>query len=555
MFKETTKEKQLDAFGSIPSILSGTTLNQYNNPVSWHNQFREHVLMAIDEKLFKELYDKNMGAPNSSVRTLLGMMIIKEGFGYSDIELYEQTRYNLLVRSALGLPNMNDQVPVESSYYSLRKRVVEHEKKAGLNLIEKIFDQVTSKQVIEFQVSGRSIRMDSKLIGSNIANYSRYEIIHQSIVLFYKSLNDASQSKLAESEQKHLALLSKEQGCKVVYRSTREEIKTQLEVLGTLLYSLLELFKGMQTEPYQTLQRIFKEQYQISLDQKPELMPKEKITSDSVQSPHDTDCSYRKKDGQTVKGYSANVSETCDEQTLNLITHVQVEKANTADNTFVEDAIEQSKEVLDQKIENVHADGAYNSQSNMTYCKKESINLYLTGIQGSEGRYDLEPDEQACLTITDNQTGEAIAAKQTKSGKWKIKTEQGTRYFGAKEIESCQLRKQIANLPSEIKYKRNNVEATIFQLSLHNRNNKTKYRGMIKQKIWATLRCLWINLVRIKNHVEQICQRTNKTAKNKTLNEPILNSFIYQPIQRLLSILNLFFSYPNRTSYNFFLKH
>jgi hypothetical protein len=541
MFKETPKEIQLDAFGSIPGILSGVTLTQYNNSNSWHNEFRTNVLNQIDEKLFKELYDKSMGAPNSSVRILLGMMIIKEGFGYSDVELYEQSRYNLLVRSALGLPNMSDQVPVESSYYSLRKRVVSYEKKTGVNLIEKIFDQVTSKQVIAFEVSGRSIRMDSKLIGSNIANYSRYEIIHQSIVLFYKSLSDAQQSKLSEPEQKHLSLLSKEQGCKVVYRSTREEIKTQLQVLGTLMNSLLELFKGMQTEPYQILGRIFQEQYQINQEQKIELMPKEKITSDSVQSPHDTDCGYRKKDTQSVKGYSVNVSETCNEETLNLITNVQVEKANTADNDFVEPAIEQSKEVLGQKIENAHADGAYNSQSNTTYCKEESINFYLTGIQGSEGRYDLKPTEQGGIAVTDNQTGEAIPVKQTKSGKWKIKTEQGSRYFGTKEIESCQLRKQIANLPSEIKYKRNNVEATIFQLSLHNRNNKTKYRGMIKQKIWATLRCLWINLVRIKNHMEQICQRTNKTAKNKTFNEQILIFFIYLPIQRIVSLLNIFF--------------
>lgn len=554
MFKETSKDIQLDVFGSIPGILSGRTLTQYNNPLSWHNQFREHVLSEIDEKLFKELFDKSMGAPNASVRILLGMMIIKEGLGYSDIELYEQCRFNLLIRSALGLLNMSDTIPVESSYYSLRKKVVDHERQSGINLIEKIFAQVTSKQVIAFEVSGHSIRMDSKLIGSNIANYSRYEIIHQSIVLFYKGLSHDQISKLSEAEKNHLAILSKEDGCKVVYRSTRDEIKIQLQALGTLIYELLELYKGMQSQSYQIISRIFKEQYKIVDQGKIELNPKEEITSESLQSPHDTDCAYRKKDTQSVKGYSANVSETCNEESLNLITHVQVEKANTADNTFVVPGIAESQKVLESKIENVHADGAYNSQTNTTYCKEESINIHLTGIQGAAGRYDLQITPENNVAVIDSQSGEAIPATQTKNGKWKIKTEQGSRYFGIKEIESCLLRKKIENLPAEIKYKRNNVEATIFQLSLHNRNNKTKYRGMIKQKMWATFRCLWINLVRIKNHLKQICQKTNKTVQNKILNVQIFKNCISLLTQTLLLALNVFFIRPKQKIFIFLKK-
>ena len=35
---------------------------------------------------------------------------------------------------------------------------------------------------------------------------------------------------------------------------------------------------------------------------------KEEISADSIQSPHDTDCHYRNKDGNQIKGYSMNVS-------------------------------------------------------------------------------------------------------------------------------------------------------------------------------------------------------------------------------------------------------
>ena len=70
----------------------------------------------------------------------------------------------------------------------------------------------------------------------------------------------------------------------------------------------------------------------------------------------------------------------------------------------------------------------------------------------------------------------------------------------------------------------------ILQIGFPLRNNKSKYRGLIKQKTWAYCRCLWINLIRILNFTKQICQRTFKTmeipAKEPFFGEDsILNHF------------------------------
>ncbi|ULB33997.1 hypothetical protein [Proteiniphilum propionicum] len=43
-----------------------------------------------------------------------------------------------------------------------------------------------STSSIHFKISGKSVRMDSKLIGSNIAWYSRFEIIHNTFRGFIK---------------------------------------------------------------------------------------------------------------------------------------------------------------------------------------------------------------------------------------------------------------------------------------------------------------------------------------------------------------------------------
>ncbi len=84
-------------------------------------------------------------------------------------------------------------------------------------------------------------------------------------------------------------------------------------------------------------------------------------------------------------------------------------------------------------------------------------------------------------------------------------------------IRTSKMRREMKGRPLEELHKRNNVEATIFQLSFSLRNNKSKYRGHIKQKMWACCRYLWINLVRILNFTKQICQRTFKTMELSAL--------------------------------------
>jgi hypothetical protein len=549
MFRKTQNGSQLNIFSSVSSMLQGSSYEQYSNDNAWHNMFRQQVLMRIDESIYKTLFAETMGAPNASVRILLSMMVLKEAFGWSDSQLFERCRFDLLVRSALGLFNINEPLPGESTYYLLRKRIHDYQRTSGKNLIEETFATITRGQVLDFDVSGRSIRMDSKLIGSNISWYSRYELIHQTIGLFYQSLGAAAKSKINTFDTATLTDIIAEQGNKVVYRSNREEINTRLQTLGALMYQLVNLFSEADSIHYPTLKRVFNEQFRMSETDQVSLRPKEEITSDSVQSPHDTDCSYRDKDGKKVKGYHYNLTETCDDGSLNLVTNVQVANASTPENGFLQPSVEETSRVLTHTPDNLHTDGAYNSQSNAAYCKDEQINFFLTGIQGAEGRYNLELTPQGLL-VTDTQTGESLMASQTKTGTWRIKTDNNYRYFKEEQIEACRMRKQIAQLPSSIKNRRNNVEATIFHFCFFTRNNKTRYRGIIKQTIWAHLRCLWINLVRIINHVGQICQRTCKMGEIIAQNAIFLlkidsNTNFYESFSILTQILYLFRMFLN----------
>lgn len=511
MFKKSSKEPQLDMFGNASSMLTQSSGQKFNDPAHWHNQFRQQVVDRIQEEPYKVLFSQTTGAPNASIRLLIGMMILKEAFGWSDSQLFEQCQFNLLTRGALGLVNINDALPSESTYYLLRKRIYEHCKQGGEDLLENTFGQITRQQVSQFEVNGRHIRMDSKLIGSNIAYFSRYEIIHQTLSMFYKSLNKKARSRLSASQQQQLKESLGEDPGKTVYRSTREEIQLRSQDIGSTIYQLLHAFTDQTGEAYKLLQRVFDEQYKVTEDLKVQLRSREEISSGSVQSPHDQDSAYRHKTDQKVKGYSVNITETISDESLSLITNVLVDRANVHDAEFVQPAITATRQVTGQQVEKAYLDGAYQSPDNDPFC--QDIDMVFTGIQGGQARYDLEMTPRG-LMVTDTQTGQCMQAsmakkiKNSKEDRWFIQTAGGRHYFNQQAIRASHLRRTLKHRTAEDIKKRNNVEASIFQLSYPLRNNKTKYRGLIKQKIWSYCRCLWINFIRIVKFSKQTCQRT-----------------------------------------------
>lgn len=524
MFKKSDEHKQLDAFSSPIEYLKDSTMNYYLKNDSWHNQFRKQVVMRVDESIFSVLYTELTGAPNASIRVLVGMMILKEAHGWSDEQMFENCNFNLLTRSALGLMTLEDAVPVASTYYLFRRNLVFYNKDNGVDLYKKCQEQITSCQILEFNVSGKQVRMDSKLLGSNIAWLSRYELIHETLRLFIAEREEFIFKKsMSKDEFSLIKSIQDETGNKVVYRSTKSEIDTRLIALGKLMYRFVVLFKSNNYGEYQTLKTVFEQQYSVSKDKMILPLENEKISAKSIQSPHDTDAHFRNKDGNKVKGYSANITETCDQPdedgkpVLNLITDTQVEVVSSQDNSYLKTALTNTQEILPNNIEKVYTDGAYNSVENQEYCQNNDINLLLSAMQGATPRYDIVLDEQDnnCLIVTDNKTGNTTQAQQVKTRKdptlkkWKIKTEEGAyRYFDMESVRAATLRQKLKDIPIQETNIRNNVEATIFQLGYHYSNDKSRYRTLAKHKLWAYSRSMWINFVRIMKYVTQLCQRT-----------------------------------------------
>lgn len=104
MFRTIKKEKQLDMSTSISGMLKGTACEQFHNGQARHNMFSEQMVHRINENLCSSPFSVNAwDLPMPLIRVLLGMMALKKAFGWSDSELFEHWRFDLLIRSAIEL--------------------------------------------------------------------------------------------------------------------------------------------------------------------------------------------------------------------------------------------------------------------------------------------------------------------------------------------------------------------------------------------------------------------------------------------------------------------
>ena len=392
---------------------------------------------------------------------------------------------------------LDEQCPTIDSYYGFRRKLCEHEEKFKENLFDKCFKQITKHQAKEYRITGKSKRMDSRLISSNIAWYSRYEIIHET---FIKSVTKEGLERIADQLVRQQTIeFFVEDARKTVYRSDSETMGKRLLDLGIVIdYVQTNSVAGDKS----LLERVFSEQYEKSEDGVVSVRDKRKISAKRVQNPNDPDAEYRGKHKQKVKRFVTNITETVPEKDKpSLITDVKVNGATAADNDFFEEAVKETEKVTGTNVENAYVNGAYQSEKNRKFAK-DKINIISGGLQGKPSRFDLNLKDDQTQEVTDKVTGEVKTAIPVKTDEWKIVLENADgkksyRYFKKEHVDKAEVRRKVESIPFEERKKRNNVEAAMFQFGFHTRNNKTRYRTLFKYGLQAIARCAWMNMRRL----------------------------------------------------------
>lgn len=566
MFKKSRPYQEPDLFKGIMPNLGERKARLLEDPLAWHNVFYREITSSIDESIYSVLY-AGTGRPNSPVRLMVAMLILKEGQGWSDEQLFNESLFDLRIMRALGLTNLDDEVPAESTYYDFQARLHRHKTSQGLDLLEQTFQQLTKGQLHRFKIPGNDVRMDSKLFNSNIAKSTRLQLVIGTVVQFFKGLSEAHYPMLEATgpDVPGQALLRlKELAAKPVSTHTwplSNEQKSQwLAELGTLALRLVRTFDESHSTGYPLLKRLLEEQFEFD-ETGQEARPKDKgkMQGGSLQSPHDPDASYRFKESgnkkQTIQGFSANITETCDPGPLHLITDVLSGSAGTPDDTFLQPAIERT-EMLAGQVKNAWTDGSYNSQDNLAFVngREGALNWYLGAIQGSGGNFDFERTAAGGLLVTDRRTGRTQAAVPTPKSGWRIEDAPGNkgkfRYIEDPIVVNYFRRKDILTQPLEIRLRRPNVESTIHHVFYPLDGNQSKYRGLERNHRFVLCRCFWVNVRRIgkflreqtalaSQKIESFPQNLERQVENAQKRLFLAFFPLWHPVARLREMLNM----------------
>ena len=338
----------------------------------------------MDEDIFAVLYSDKASRPNAPINVLVGLEVLKSGFGWSDAQLEEQLAYNVQVRYALGYRDLSEGHVELRTVYNFRARIVHHMQTTGENLLEQVFEQVTDEQIEALALKTNKLRVDSTLVASNIRGMSRLQLLVEVLQRTWRMLSEVDQVRYADQ----LGPNVKGTSGQYTYHIERDQAGDHLEAIGHLMQRLVDELEAIYAhqDPYQILVRVFSEHFVIEGGQSRLKMGVE-LGAGNLQSPDDTDATYRVKRDEGYQGYVTNVTETCDpDNDIQLIVKVQTESNTTDDAKLLTHAIHNL--VARTDVDELYTDGGYNSPTVDKILQWYQIEQYQSAIRGPTIRAD-----------------------------------------------------------------------------------------------------------------------------------------------------------------------
>jgi len=540
MFRKNDQHLQMPLFSGL-NELPAKLREQLEQ--SWAGTFYKEIFARIEEKIYAPLYADEPSRPNIPVNVLVGLEMMKDGNGWSDAQMYENYCYNIQVRYALGLRNLDEGHFDMRTVYNFRQRLSRHMQESGENLFEQTFEQVTDEQIVAYALKTNQQRMDSTQIGSNIREMSRLQLLVEVLQRVHRTLMPSDQEAWTEEFAPYLKGSSGQYLYRVKGRGSHQP---HLEAIGELMHRLV---KGLaedyaQTAVYQMLVRVFGEHFRL---EETKVQPKagKELSADSLQSPDDLIASYRKKGKEDFIGYVANAAETCHpDNDFQLIVKMQTEPNTADDAKMLVEAVPELKKRTD--LTEMNTDGGYGSPEVDQVCAKHGVELHQTAIRGrqpapdkfnlADCQWELDDNKQPLAVITPQgervevepgrtpdryilrfaqaaATGPKTASPDTTPAETPTPPDPPpVLYFSHQQLDLALRRQRSAQLRTEDKNLRAAIEAIMGAIKRPFGNDKVPVRGQFRVGMVMIGSAAMVNLRRIWRF--QVEQR-KENAKNK----------------------------------------
>lgn len=454
--------------------------------------FYDLVFANINEFDFRVLYSDQASRPNTPVNVLVSAIILKEHKGISYDELMESIMFDLRYKVALGLTEI-DKLPFSrSTLFNFQNRILAHQESTGVDLIEKIFDRLSADQLKMLSLKTNIQRTDSTLISSNIRKYSRIQLLIEVLIRLNRILEKADIEHIGNLLTEYI----KDGSEQYVYGIKPDNLPRELTKLGQIYHTIhshiCENSSYHNKKAFVNFMRVYQEHFVIVNEQ---LVPKEskQLNSSTLQSPDDSDATFRQKKDKQSRGFSLNVVETANpDNPIQLITDIAV-TANNVDDSII---LNQRLDIIKEKtpaLEELHTDGGYGGSDNDFKMNELGINQVTTAVRGRECEiekkiekvseqpdvYTVECPEQKVVSTPTPQRHKArfdlnICRQCPLKDKCQIFKQKGRFYFGHEDYLLSRRNNNIKNIPAQRQKLRPNVEATMNQFKVRTKNGKNK---------------------------------------------------------------------------------
>ena len=510
MFKKNTKHTQPEIFG-----LFNTLPERMKKKIKQSEEYTFYKLIFsnIKEDIFSKLYSDKKSRPNAPVNTMVSALILMHRYGWTYEELFKNIEFNILTKIALGIDSI-EQVPFcPATLFNFQNRLSKHFSETGENLLEKVFDQLTEKQLKALKLKTNIQRTDSFSAASNIRNYTRLQLLVELVLRIFRVLSEEDKKRFMKQFEPYLNKTSGQ----YIYSLRAQDIPHEIQKIAQLYYwidqNLKPLYKDL--DIFKVFERVYAEQFTVN-EQKIEIKPAEKIPSSSCQSPDDLDAAYRNKNGKDIRGQSVNIVETANpENPLNLITDVSVHPANKDDSKVLAERFDKLREKTPE-LEELHFDGAYGSTENDKKFEETGILPVQTGVRGpkpaveikiekvAEKKYAVSCPRQTVSSTPTRKRHKAVFGLSVcrgcalRSNCPTIKRKKDRVFYFSHELYLALKRQMvIESLPEERRKLRCNIEATVNEFVCKMPRRKLKVRGAFKTSVFAFCVAMGINFGRI----------------------------------------------------------
>ena len=346
----------------------------------WPGQFHAHALPLIEEDHFRDLYCADNGRPNKPVRTVVGVLLLKDMFDLTDGEALGSVDFDMRWQVALGL-TPEDAHCCQKTLHNFRAKLLGNEK------AKQLFNHMTDRMLKVLGLSVDRQRLDSTHIVSNIARLTRLGLFCETIRLFLRDLKKSAPEKFQRVSESLRERYLREGGEDSPYHDAKSmETQRRLKVCARDTFRLVDRFKQdavvLKLESFGILTRLLLEQCERIETAAPvekddadaqetpvpvALKESKNVSSGSLQSPHDIDVTYS---GHKGKGYEVQIAETAGNgEKPELLTHVEVTPSCKSDEAATVPTLAALSERAIQPGELI-TDTNYASAENVIACEK-----------------------------------------------------------------------------------------------------------------------------------------------------------------------------------------